>query len=430
MIIHGPNGVGKTKLLELVSAVAWPVDFSVIVRTPFEMLRLEFGDGSVFTVDKMESADLGEVEIFPPSGTEYLQVAQGLFFVLEEESGHSAVSWSPEELSRYVNKDRDGSATARLFDLGSAMARYSEDRASQYTSVPSWVDYLSDSGSGVLGDRIPEVMRDFLSDMVAHSIDTHRLLGLSSTTQRQGRLSFNQIPQETKVEQFAQDLARRLASELAENSRTSQELDRTYPQRLLETANVDVSESEIRERYDAQNDLRRRLGDISLVDDDERSSVIEIPERMEQWQRAVLWTYLRDTEDKLATFREVLDRVSLLRNIVNSRFLFNRLEIDRERGFRLVDGETKQELDLSSLSSGEQHELVLVYDLLFNVPPGALVLIDEPEISLHVSWQKSFISDLRRIASLVKFRTIVATHSPQIAGKWVDRMVVLGPAAE
>ena len=71
------------------------------------------------------------------------------------------------------------------------------------------------------------------------------------------------------------------------------------------------------------------------------------------------------------------------------------------------------------LSSGEQHELVLLYDLLFNVQPGALVLIDEPEISLHVSWQKRFIEDLQRISRLVKFRSVVATHSPQIAGKWI-----------
>ena len=55
-----------------------------------------------------------------------------------------------------------------------------------------------------------------------------------------------------------------------------------------------------------------------------------------------------------------------------------------------------------------------MFDLLFNVPKGALVLIDEPEISLHVVWQLAFIPDVQRIASLSGFRFIVATHSPQI----------------
>jgi predicted ATP-binding protein involved in virulence len=188
-----------------------------------------------------------------------------------------------------------------------------------------------------------------------------------------------------------------------------------------------VSEQEIRDRYVAQEEWRRRLGEVSLVD--EQTEVIDIPEQMEHWQRAVLWTYLRDTEDKLSTFNDILDRVSLLRDIVNSRFLFKNLEVDGNQGFKII-GDDGEELDLASLSSGEQHEIVLAYDLLFNTGPGALVLIDEPEISLHVSWQKAFMRDLQKIAELVKFRTIIATHSPQIAGKWADRMVVLGPDAE
>ena len=39
-------------------------------------------------------------------------------------------------------------------------------------------------------------------------------------------------------------------------------------------------------------------------------------------------------------------------------------------------------LHLVRLSSGEQHELVLAYDLLFKVKEKSLVLIDEPELSL------------------------------------------------
>jgi len=44
-------------------------------------------------------------------------------------------------------------------------------------------------------------------------------------------------------------------------------------------------------------------------------------------------------------------------------------------------------LKLTDLSSGEQQEVVMLYELLFCVQPGTLVLIDEPELSLHVVWQ-------------------------------------------
>lgn len=436
VIIHGPNGVGKTMLLDLISAIAWPVDFATITRVPFNTMLLQFSDGTALTVDK-PGAEVPAEDRHDNAPTKYSAVTGllSLSFSLTNGPTPGEIRWSPRlsaepaqsssTIAEYLIAQPGRTSTAIERRLRNLLAHSSRDDNTLHETLAHLESDVPHVLMDMLTQSMPPQMRDLLEGIVVHSIDTHRLLGLSATQERQ---AWNQPrPSLTKVEEFAQDLANQLAKELAENSRTSQELDRTYPQRLLENPAVDVSENEIRERYDAQNELRRQLGDISLVD--ERTSVIEIPEQMEPWQRAVLWTYLRDTEAKLATFQDILDRASRLREIVNRRFLFKHLEIDRERGFRLVSDDGR-DLDLASLSSGEQHELVLAYDLLFNVPSGALVLIDEPEISLHVSWQKGFIADLRKIAALVSFRTIVATHSPQIAGKWADRMVLLGPTAE
>jgi predicted ATP-binding protein involved in virulence len=83
------------------------------------------------------------------------------------------------------------------------------------------------------------------------------------------------------------------------------------------------------------------------------------------------------------------------------------------------------ELSLEVLSSGEQHEIVLLYDLLFKTEKNALVMIDEPELSLHVSWQKSFVKDLLEIIKIAEFDVILATHSPYIVGKYSNLMVAL-----
>jgi len=48
-----------------------------------------------------------------------------------------------------------------------------------------------------------------------------------------------------------------------------------------------------------------------------------------------------------------------------------------------------------------------------------ILLIDEPEISLHVIWQEEFMADLEEIAKVRKQQMIIATHSPQIIGnRW------------
>ncbi len=83
-------------------------------------------------------------------------------------------------------------------------------------------------------------------------------------------------------------------------------------------------------------------------------------------------------------------------------------------------------IPLSKLSSGEQQLLVLYFRLLFEIEPDTLVMIDEPELSMNVVWQRNFLKDLQRIIELRNFDVLIATHSPQIIhDKW-DWMVALG----
>ena len=103
-----------------------------------------------------------------------------------------------------------------------------------------------------------------------------------------------------------------------------------------------------------------------------------------------------------------------LKQILDEHFSFKTISINPEKGISAIDNDSEEAIPLSELSSGEQHELVLIYELLFKVEDGAVILIDEPELSLHVSWQKRFISDLQKIQNLKKMNVVIATHSPQV----------------
>jgi hypothetical protein len=268
---------------------------------------------------------------------------------------------------------------------------------------------------------VPEEVQGFLADLRVHLIETQRLLRRQPARGRSGRIRPDGHPM--TVSRYSDDLVGRLNNALAENTTTSQRLDRTFPRRVLNAPEPDVTDEQIRQRYQEQGRLRDRLTGISLLD--AAAADLPLPDRaLAEWERRVLWTYLQDTEQKLATFQPLLERAQLLQEIVNSRFLFKNLQLDREQGFRFITDEGG-EIGPSALSSGEQHELVLAYDLLFNVAPGSLVLIDEPEISLHVSWQRQFLNDLQKISSLQSLRFIIATHSPQVIHKWWERAVAL-----
>ena len=83
-------------------------------------------------------------------------------------------------------------------------------------------------------------------------------------------------------------------------------------------------------------------------------------------------------------------------------------------------------MSLSQLSSGEKQEIVLFYELIFDTRKELLLLIDEPEISLHITWQKQFLGDLLEVSKLIALHAIVATHSPQIVSSHLDIQIDLG----
>ena len=64
-----------------------------------------------------------------------------------------------------------------------------------------------------------------------------------------------------------------------------------------------------------------------------------------------------------------------------------------------------------NLSSGQKRILSMAEDLII-LPPGSTVLIDEPELSLHLEWQEKITSSLTK--SLPHLSFIIATHSPNI----------------
>ncbi len=94
-----------------------------------------------------------------------------------------------------------------------------------------------------------------------------------------------------------------------------------------------------------------------------------------------------------------------------------------ESGFiRLMDMFLKKEnygrMSLKKASSGEQCLLVLMLGIAGHIENNSIILIDEPEISLHPKWQEDFMTLLiDAFDSYQGCQFIVATHSPQVIAK-------------
>lgn len=96
-----------------------------------------------------------------------------------------------------------------------------------------------------------------------------------------------------------------------------------------------------------------------------------------------------------------------------------------EKKFEFVGGELsavgEPPIPLPKLSSGEKQLLILLIESLLQKQRPFIFLADEPELSLHISWQRQIISAITELNPNAQI--IVATHSPEIAGKFSKNIV-------
>jgi predicted ATP-binding protein involved in virulence len=220
------------------------------------------------------------------------------------------------------------------------------------------------------------------------------------------------------IKTYAEELKDLIEEKYEESLKITQQLDNSYPGRLISEKNK-ISEDDYNKRFAELNTKQERLTKNGLYE-----SKQEALEYSADDAKALL-VYLDDLEKKLNVFDDLLEKLDLFTSILNERrFTYKTIHIDSEKGFYFKTSKDK-ELELGELSSGEQHEVVLLYELIFNTAPNNMVLIDEPEISLHVAWQKEFVKDLLKIIELQGFQVMMATHSPSIINDRWDLVHVL-----
>lgn len=121
------------------------------------------------------------------------------------------------------------------------------------------------------------------------------------------------------------------------------------------------------------------------------------------------------TEQK-KPFREL---VKDLKEFIDADITFN------EGEGVLYFSKNQNELNSEDLSAGEKQLVTLfVYTKLCN-REKTILLIDEPELSLHISWQRKFLKHIMNNNKNVQF--IISSHSPFIVSNYKDKVEALAP---
>ncbi|MHA6160176.1 AAA family ATPase [Pseudomonas sichuanensis] len=86
-----------------------------------------------------------------------------------------------------------------------------------------------------------------------------------------------------------------------------------------------------------------------------------------------------------------------------------------------LPGRGKPALEFEALSTGEQNRALMYSKILSVAREGSILLIDEPEISLHLNWQMAFHRSLcELLKGLKRYHVVIATHAPVIISQGVQ----------
>jgi len=282
-------------------------------------------------------------------------------------------------------------------------------------------------GSTNLRQRVKEkrsrdIATQILGQVKVHFVETNRLYRSYSDAAWKRKKEKEVV---ASVDECAKHLVGLIGTALKDYGKRSQELDQSFPHRFISEPVAPMSLDDLKNRL---NDLAlqlKKLREIGLLDAEGIQPFdTESLDQVEKSKLEIMNLYVRDSERKLSVFDNISSRIQVLLEGLNSKFKNKNIRLSKERGLIAI-GPHDLDLALDELSSGEQHEIVLLYELLFKVTPNTLVLIDEPELSLHMTWQKAFLPELLSISREIGFSSILATHSPFIVGERDDLLISL-----
>ncbi len=385
-LLTGPNGYGKTTILTILDELA-KRNLYYFYMLPFEQISLKFDTGDSIFIEEINErhelvSDTDDVEISPERKVQFRWL-----------NSHDAIS------TLYLDKRIIIDAIPRYMSFGRQRdllddiksKRFSRFIAENSDAILMTVAERQNAGQFLL----------FLRGLSVRMLPSDRLLLPPLKNGDVPRLSIEEVSAQLK------SLLHKYYIDYLESVNQS---NRGLFEKLLGTV-----EPLTRSEYELKREiLLRKIVQLYKWGLSSEQTIRPYDES----HREVLSVYIREMERNLQVYESIYSKLLLFQDLlasktfVNKTVLFHPTEglVVRSNGIRL---------DLGQLSSGEQHEIIMAYYSIFGVTSNSILLIDEPENSLHVVWQNHYLDEMAFIARTLKIQILIATHSPQIiGGRW------------
>lgn len=412
-ILHGLNGCGKTTMLQTINAV-FNKEMDTIKSTDLQSVSFFFSTGAILKIDRKK------IYLDPEK-----EKATGIIYLAYSiiENGKETVFDSFENTDEYqdiVKRFLKGYRPFPFLERVNESTWYDRKRETKLNLEEVIAEYgtiiFRRYSREYLEDDIPQPVQDILASMDVRLIAADRLTVAKRVERQYGE---DNIKIERRVNLIAKDLSQKIRDTIQQYAQLSQAKDRTFPLRAIKQSSP-LTVDEIKSKMIELESKRKEFVDTGILEEEQDDiGIHDLLDAITESNRQNLSLYAIDTEEKLNALSSLSSSINLFRNLIDKNFNNKRIVFNKDYGFRFVATYSDSTILPQSLSSGEQHELVMFYDLIFNASENTLILIDEPELSLHIKWQLDYVDELLQIISATKFSAVLATHSPQIIhDKW------------
>ena len=143
----------------------------------------------------------------------------------------------------------------------------------------------------------------------------------------------------------------------------------------------------------------------------------------------ILRPYIEGNAVRLNALKDVQEIVTTFVDSMNSFYINKQVRFDLRDGVKIYTRDRKR-INPRMLSSGEKELLLLFCNVLVAKKTETVFIIDEPELSLNVTWQRMLINALLRLVGTSKVQFLLATHSIELLSLYMDCVMRLSVNGE
>lgn len=394
-IIIGDNGVGKTVCLKILNSI-FNKDFGYFFHLEFQEIIISFGK-EIWTIsrEKIQEETLFSYDDQFDTEQYNLVIESNIINRRHVVKKEDVLINLPSFFERISDNEWYDRRRGVYCDEKDLLNRYSIRKETR--NLPIWI--------------VKRIM-----NISVRMIDTQRIYR-NETNGRRAEIG-------RTISKYVKEVSEIIRKEQNKAGVIAAELDSSFPTRLIKELSSPQKEitpkTTLNQLYeiDAINHSLRAVGLI----DYKKESILKNLQLIDKPILSVLSLYADDMKTKLEAYKGIQSKLQLFLDIINNRFANKQCVLNKECEFEIVTsvpvGNLKKykKIEPTLLSSGEQNEFVLFYELLFKCDKKNFILIDEPELSLHIKWQQMMIDDLQRICEQNNLNILIATHSPDLIG--------------